>query len=108
MFAGAIVEIGPAEQVLRCARHPYTRALLASVPGLRGARPAAARPTTPEPASAGVGCRYRQRCTVKVGVICDTIAPPIAEAGPDHSFACHHPADRPSAVSLPADLQTHP
>jgi peptide/nickel transport system ATP-binding protein len=39
MFAGAIVEIGPAARVLRHPQHPYTRTLLASVPGLRQTRP---------------------------------------------------------------------
>jgi peptide/nickel transport system ATP-binding protein len=62
MFAGRIVEDGPAESLLRQPVHPYTRALLAAVPvaharGTRLAAPESGRPVDPETA-----CGYAARC----------------------------------------------
>jgi oligopeptide/dipeptide ABC transporter ATP-binding protein len=64
MYAGRIVEAGPAADVLRRPRHPYTRALIRAVPRLRGAR---ARldgipGVVPSAADYPAGCRFHPRC----------------------------------------------
>lgn len=58
MFFGRIVEMGTTEEVFGRPRHPYTRALLATLDGDDGAEVSLEPPT---PASQG-GCRYRSRC----------------------------------------------
>ncbi len=84
MYRGAIVEQGPAGQVLAAPRHPYTQALLSAVPVL-GQPPARLRLagdiTTPAPPG---GCRFAHRCPLHAGPVCDTAAPLMQEG-----VACH-------------------
>lgn len=61
MYLGEIVEIGPAEQVVRDPAHPYTRALIASLPGAnRGSL--RARGEVANPLAPPAGCPYHSRC----------------------------------------------
>jgi oligopeptide/dipeptide ABC transporter ATP-binding protein len=65
MYAGQVVETGTVDEVVQRPRHPYTRALLASVPPLHGERPerlTAIPGTPPQPGSWPEGCRFRARC----------------------------------------------
>ena len=64
MYAGQIVEEGSAEHIFRDARHPYTQALLGSLPGrLPKGIPLAAIPgTVPSPVRWPHGCRFHERC----------------------------------------------
>jgi peptide/nickel transport system ATP-binding protein len=88
MYGGRVVEEGPAEVVLREARHPYTRGLIGAIPDhltprrLRGiagvAVGVADRPT---------GCSFAPRCGQRVGV-CTTEEPPLEEIGPGHAVRC--------------------
>ncbi|MDX2168878.1 MAG: dipeptide ABC transporter ATP-binding protein DppD, partial [Deltaproteobacteria bacterium] len=65
MYAGRVVETGPAPAVLRAPRHPYTRGLLASIPRLgasRGSRLTTIPGVVPSLATRTGGCRFRDRC----------------------------------------------
>jgi oligopeptide/dipeptide ABC transporter ATP-binding protein len=63
MYLGRIVEQGSAEQVLGAPRHPYTQALLASVPRLHaGTVPPATPSEPPNPANVPGGCPFHPRC----------------------------------------------
>jgi len=63
MYLGRIVEQGGAEQVLGAPRHPYTQALLASVPRLHaGTVPPATPSEPPNPANVPPGCTFHPRC----------------------------------------------
>src|SRR4051794_7454335 len=83
MYLGRIVERGEADALFRAPRHPYTRALLASVltpePGL-GVPDVGLGETLPDPANIPPGCRFHPRCPVAVER-CRTVAPPIITKG---------------------------
>jgi len=64
MYLGRIVEIGPAEDVLRDPQHPYTRALLSVVPEIEGMEQQILVGETPDPARVPSGCRFHPRCPV--------------------------------------------
>jgi peptide/nickel transport system ATP-binding protein len=90
MYAGMVVEEGPAEAVTRSPRHPYTRALLDAIPGTSPAeRRLSGRPRAAEGiASAAVsGCPYSTRCPL-VTDICRAEKPALEGVG--HAVACHH------------------
>jgi oligopeptide/dipeptide ABC transporter ATP-binding protein len=90
MYAGMVVEQGPAEEVTRSPRHPYTRALLDAIPGTSpAARRLSGRPRAAEGiASAAVaGCPYSTRCPL-VTDICRAEKPALE--GGVHAVACHH------------------
>jgi peptide/nickel transport system ATP-binding protein len=79
MYLGRIVEIGPTERIFSEPRHPYTKALLASVPSLdpgkRRMRPVALG-DVPSPENPPPGCHYHPRCTVRLPE-CSREDPPV-------------------------------
>jgi oligopeptide/dipeptide ABC transporter ATP-binding protein len=85
MYLGRIVEEGPADQVLSAPRHPYTRALLAAVPG-HGAKALPIEGDVPSPISPPPGCRFHTRCPFAEAACRET--PPALGAGL-HRVACH-------------------
>jgi peptide/nickel transport system ATP-binding protein len=99
MYAGQIVEHGPAERVLQNPLHPYTQLLLASVPD-----PAAITHERIElrkgNASAAVdppeGCRFVERCPLRIGV-CSELTPELVAARPAQSARCHVTAPSPAS-----------
>jgi oligopeptide/dipeptide ABC transporter ATP-binding protein len=89
MYLGRIVELGPAEQIVRSPRHPYTRALIAAVPGTdpRDGQSAALAGEIPDSSAVPSGCRFHPRCPVVLAE-CATHDPEFVHAGPDHVAAC--------------------
>jgi oligopeptide/dipeptide ABC transporter ATP-binding protein len=66
LYAGRLVETGPAAEVFARSRHPYTRMLLAATPSLAGDRRARDEPVSGEPPSPFVrlaGCPFVSRCS---------------------------------------------
>jgi oligopeptide/dipeptide ABC transporter ATP-binding protein len=83
MYAGRIVESGTAAQLYHDPRHPYTMALLRSVPRLDRPRQARLDPiegAPPDLTRLGHGCSFRPRCRFAIGV-CDEAPPPLSAAG---------------------------
>jgi oligopeptide/dipeptide ABC transporter ATP-binding protein len=96
MYLGRLVELGTVGEIFRPPYHPYTRALLSSIPvpdpsapaatvRLEGAVPSARRPPS--------GCRFHTRCPSKLGPICEEIEPPLQRADGTHWLACHIPLE---------------
>jgi len=100
MYLGRIVEEGPAEAVLGAPRHPYTRALVAAMPGALTKTPPL-EGDVPSPIAPPAGCRFHTRCAF-AAEICRRETPPLAGAG--HAVACHFaetlppPAERIAAL----------
>jgi peptide/nickel transport system ATP-binding protein len=70
MYLGRIVEIGDAEAVIESPQHPYTQALIASVPGV-GKRAPAVRGEPASPVSPPDGCEYHPRCAFALDACSD-------------------------------------
>jgi oligopeptide transport system ATP-binding protein len=89
MYAGRIVEEGPADRVFAAAGHPYTRGLLASVPRADSARPVLATipGNPPDPTALPSGCPFHTRCVVAEEV-CSQRRPPLRALGEGHRAAC--------------------
>jgi peptide/nickel transport system ATP-binding protein len=89
MYAGGIVEEGPAERLLASPAHPYTQGLIGAQPPLSGARrrltPIAGQ--VPEPWNMPSGCVFAPRCPAATPD-CATAAPPMIAAGPSQRAAC--------------------
>jgi oligopeptide/dipeptide ABC transporter ATP-binding protein len=89
MYAGRIVEMGPTRALFRAPRHPYTEALMASVPRMEG--PVARLPSIegqPPPLhNLPSGCRFADRCAY-VDDRCRREYPPTMPVGPAHEAAC--------------------
>ncbi|WP_166850285.1 ABC transporter ATP-binding protein [Isoptericola sp. BMS4] len=98
MYAGRAVEQAPVRELYEAPAHPYTRALLRSVPRLAGGGTDAdgrlpvvpGRP--PAPGRVPSGCAFHPRCDLARDV-CRTDVPPLAEAAPGRSSACHFSAE---------------
>ncbi len=89
MYAGRIVEQGTVRQVFREPAHPYTRGLLASIPGdTAGSRLRAIDGTVPNMASLPAGCSFAPRCAHRMAV-CETSFPSQTVVAHDHSVRCY-------------------
>ncbi|WBU54149.1 ABC transporter ATP-binding protein [Paracoccus sp. SCSIO 75233] len=91
MYLGKIVEEGPVEDVFATPRHPYTRALLSSVPepGQRLDGRIILQGEPPNPAKRPSGCAFHPRCP-EASEICRTNLPEMQETGRNCRAACHH------------------
>jgi peptide/nickel transport system ATP-binding protein len=88
MYAGRIVEQGPVREVFRSPAHPYTLALLGSIPrhGGRG-RLNAIEGTVPSPADLPPGCAFAPRCP-DARPECGQVRPGVTTVGPDREVRC--------------------
>ena len=93
MYAGRIVEDLPAVDLDTAGRHPYTRALAATVPDMHVDlhAPLPVIPGRPvDPAHQPVGCAYAARCP-RADAHCLAVDPPLVTDGPGRRVACWHP-----------------
>jgi oligopeptide/dipeptide ABC transporter ATP-binding protein len=96
MYAGRIVEAGSADAIYHDPRHPYTMALLRSVPRLDQPRRTRLDPVDGQPPDLtrlDGGCAFRPRCRFAIDA-CAQAQPPLAAAGePGHVSACFRSAE---------------
>ena len=88
MYAGRVAESGSTREVMRSPRHPYTRALIGSIPrGVKGR--GRKRRTLPGGVEAGgAGCLFASRCPEAMD-ICHRVQPAMTMLGDNHAAACH-------------------
>lgn len=95
MYLGKLVEIGPAEKVLRNPQHPYTKVLSWATPPLDPERARKAQRTDPpvraidipDPKNPPSGCRFHNRCP-EAREICTQVTPPLFNTDNDTRAAC--------------------
>jgi oligopeptide/dipeptide ABC transporter ATP-binding protein len=93
MYLGKLCEVGPGEAVYRQPLHPYTRALLDSVPGAANTSATRTiRGEPPSPVHPPSGCRFRTRCP-RAEPRCASEEPEPRELATGHSVACHFPLE---------------
>ena len=96
MYAGRVVESGPAGQVIDEPLHPYTEALIRAIPEPDPSNRLRQRPVIPgeppSPTEPPTGCRFHPRCPLAIAGTCEVVDPPLIEVRPGHMAACHlHP-----------------
>ena len=101
MYAGRVVETAEVNNLFNEMHHPYTQALLASIPQLdqdAGKALHAIPGLPPDLAHPPQGCRFAARCH-RATDKCRTEEPPLAAKTFEHRFACWHPVDGPLVLT---------
>jgi peptide/nickel transport system ATP-binding protein len=97
LYLGRIMELGSAETVFNGPHHPYTEALVSSVPAIDGSQRVRVRlgGEVPSPANPPQGCVLNPRCPRMEGSgvehLCTSVEPDLVEAEPGHFLRCHIP-----------------
>lgn len=88
MFSGRVVEYGTAAEVIEGTKHPYTAALLSSVPSMGKSESIVLNEKSDSALPVLSGCRYRARCPYATEKCLDE--PPLADIGNGHLVRCHY------------------
>jgi oligopeptide/dipeptide ABC transporter ATP-binding protein len=99
MYAFELIEIGPTDEILQHAAHPYTRALLNATPNLDASleEMQSIEGSAPDPVDVPDGCTYNPRCPL-ADETCVADDPDFQQVGADHEAACFHWEDAAEAV----------
>jgi peptide/nickel transport system ATP-binding protein len=107
MYAGSIVESGTVGEVFENPQHPYTSALLRSLPALdhRAERQVSIQGSPPNPSDLPPGCAFQPRCDVADGrEICISERPALKDIGGGRTAACHFSGE---AQAVAVNLARH-
>ncbi len=91
MYLGTVVEEADVRTLFAAPKHPYTQALLQSIPRIgnkSGRRLDAIKGMVPDPLNMPGGCRFHDRCTQFMAGICDVAEPEMITVGTDHFARC--------------------
>jgi peptide/nickel transport system ATP-binding protein len=117
LYLGRLMELGDAETVFTAPHHPYTEALLSSIPQADGEARERIRlqGEIPSQANPPSGCVFHTRCPRYIGDICREQEPELKEVEPGHFWRCHYsveelrelqktaPPERPAGAPAPED-----
>ncbi len=111
MYLGRIVERGPVDQIFHTPKHPYTKALLRSIPSIL-ATPRSKLETIegsiPHPYNRPKGCPFHPRCTENIAGRCDQAMPPTVQVDAVTAVSCflYEPVSsegaKPATTKVPA------
>jgi oligopeptide/dipeptide ABC transporter ATP-binding protein len=95
MYLGRVMEQGPVDDIFHAPKHPYTRALLRSIPTLRAATRArlpVISGSLPHPFNRPAGCPFHPRCAEALPGVCARRVPSLQPVGAGHAASCflHH------------------
>jgi peptide/nickel transport system ATP-binding protein len=91
MYLGRVVEQAPVDEIFYAPKHPYTQALLRSIPRIRSesrARLASITGSVPHPYNRPPGCPFHPRCPAFMPGVCDRREPHLQAAGEHHLVSC--------------------
>lgn len=92
MYLGQIVELAETDELFNHPKHPYTQALLSSIPStepIKDRDRIVLKGTVPTPTEEQRGCVFKNRCFMKIGKVCDETRPELTNIN-GHFVACHH------------------
>ncbi len=90
MYLGNIVELAESEEIFRHPMHPYTEALLNSIPTTEEKKDLIVlEGDIPSPVNPPKGCKFHTRCKYCTE-LCENVTPELEEVSPGHFVACHH------------------
>ena len=96
MYLGRVVESAPVDDIFHDPQHPYTQALLQSIPRIQSessrGRLASIEGSVPHPYARPGGCPFNPRCPAAMPGVCDTHEPTLKPIGVNHQVSCflHH------------------
>ncbi|HVR64582.1 MAG TPA: ABC transporter ATP-binding protein, partial [Polyangia bacterium] len=91
MYLGRVVEQGPVDDIFHAPQHPYTQALLRSIPSIHSTTRTALPTITgsiPHPHNRPAGCPFHPRCPDFLPGRCDQAEPHLSVVGPRHAVSC--------------------
>ena len=104
MYLGREVEKGPVDEIFHSPKHPYTRALLRSIPSIMaepGSRLLTISGSIPHPYNRPKGCPFHPRCPDFMPGTCDRTFPGAIAMGARQEVSCFlYPADRPAVAEV--------
>jgi peptide/nickel transport system ATP-binding protein len=107
MYLGKIVEQANVNDIFFSPLHPYTRALLRSIPQLDDAisrdhkqrRLETIKGMVPDPYSILKGCPFHPRCPEAIADVCDRVEPQVIQNKPGHIVRCHLYDSQPAKIN---------
>lgn len=91
MYLGRVVEQAPVDEIFYAPKHPYTQALLRSIPRIRSksrVRLASIMGFVPHPYNRPLGCPFHPRCSAFMPGVCDQQVPSLQPVGSNHDVSC--------------------
>ncbi len=92
MYLGQVVEIASVQALFADPKHPYTQALMRSIPRLgktTGQLLELIKGTIPDPYRTPSGCRFHARCPQAIHGVCDVVEPPVIHINETQQVRCH-------------------